>query len=187
MAPSPESLEVRTNFRRKVIRELDLDTLLESDWAAYEFANRNRRLLGIPQRIPFRVRPRLDVSKAYYTKEGKQTSRECILKVSWDHQESNDLGPRFPRHRQITVGTTLAIDWDTRRVKALLTSDLAEQQRTDRDLLLHRLLDEGLLRLEHEAIGPSGDELGTAVVAEATQNLMRVRGAARTLHIVGEV
>jgi hypothetical protein len=25
------------------------------------------------------------------------------------------------------------------------------------------------------------------VIAEATQNLMRVRGAARTLHIVGEV
>jgi hypothetical protein len=187
MAPGPESLEVRTNFRRKVIRELDLDTLLESDWAAYEFANRNRRLLGIPQRIPFRVRPRLDVSKTYYTKDGEQRCRECIFKVSWDHQESNELGARFPRHRQITVGTTLAIDWDTRRIKALLTSDLAEQQRTDRDLLLHRLLDEGLLRLEHEAVGPSGAELGTAVIAEATQNLMRVRGAARTLHIVGEV
>jgi hypothetical protein len=187
MAPSPESLEVRTNFRRKVIRELNLDTLLESDWAAYEFASRNRRLLGIPQRIPFHVRPRLDVSKVYWTKDGEQTSRECIFKVSWDHQEPNELGARFPRHRQITVGTTLAIDWDTRRIKARLTSDLAEQQRTDRDLLLHRLLDQGLLRLEHEAVGPSGAELGTAVIAEAAQNLMRVRGAARTLHIVGEV
>jgi hypothetical protein len=187
MAPSPESLEVRTNMRRKVIQELDLDTLVASDWAAYEFANQNRSLLGIPPRIPFHVRPRLDVSKAYYTKDGEQSSHECIFKVSWDHKEPNDLGPRFPSQRRITVGTTLAIDWDTRRIKALLTSDLAEEQRADRDRLLHRLLDEGLLRLEDEAIGPSGSELGTAVIAEAAQNLMRVRGAARTLHIVGEV
>ena len=187
MAPSPESLKVRTNLRRKVIQELDLDTLVESDWAAYEFANQNRGLLRIPQRIPFHVRPRLDVSKVYYTEGGKRKSRECILKVSWDHKEPNDLGPHFPWQRQITVGTTLAIDWDTRRIRALLTSDLAEEQRADRDLLLHRLLDEGLLRLEAEAIGPSGAELGTAVIAEATQDLMRVRGAARTLHIVGEV
>jgi hypothetical protein len=187
LAPSPESLEVRTNFRRKVVKELDLDTLVESDWAAYEFANQNRSLLHIPQRIPFHVRPRLPVSKVYYTEEGEQESHECIFKVSWNQNEPNDLGPRFPRDRQITVGTTLAIDWDTRRVRALLTSDLAEEQRVDRDLLLRRLLDEGLLHLEEEAIGPSGAELATAVIAETTQNLMRVRGAARTLHIVGEV
>jgi len=187
MAPGDESLKVKTNFRRRAVADIDLDTLVESDWAAYEFANRHRKLLRIPPDVPFRVRPRLDVTKTYYDREGKQKCRECIFKVSWDLVEANRLGSPYPAQRQITVGTMLAIDWHTRRIRARLTSDLSDQQRGDRDLMLARLADQGLLQLADEAVGPNGEEVGTAVIAEATESLMRVRGAARTLHIVGEV
>ena len=36
------------------VSKLDLKALVERDWAAYEFANNNRRLLGIPPGIHFR-------------------------------------------------------------------------------------------------------------------------------------
>ena len=69
---------------------------------AYEFANRNREMLGIPHNIPFQVRPRLDVTKLYYVREGKKKIRECIMKVAWSRTEDNPLGRRFPAKRQIT-------------------------------------------------------------------------------------
>src|SRR5262249_36558482 len=43
-----DELKVRTNFKSAALANIDLERLVESDWAAYEFANRNRRLLQIP-------------------------------------------------------------------------------------------------------------------------------------------
>ena len=193
MVPNREALQVETNFEHPALKEVDLHTLVASDWAAYEFANRNRQLLRIPSGIPFQVQPRLDVTKVYYHRDGKQKVRECLFKVSWEQPEPNPLGLRFPRHRQITVGTTLAIDWHTRVVRALLTSDHSkrrqeqEEQQAARDCMLRQMADTGLLRLGRQSIGPAGKELRTIGRGESANGLMRVRGAARMLHIAGEV
>jgi hypothetical protein len=114
IVPDESALHVQTNYDEPAVAALDLATLVESDWAAYEFANMNRALLGIPDRIHFWVRPRLDTTKTYYRRgasgKSEQVSiRECIFKVSWDHQEPSNAGAALPKFRQITVGTTLAI------------------------------------------------------------------------------
>ena len=54
---SETDLELETDFEHEAVADLDLATLVESDWAAYEFAGRHRDLLGIPADRPFRVRP----------------------------------------------------------------------------------------------------------------------------------
>lgn len=165
---------------------LDLATLVESDWAAYEFANQNRTLLRIPPDIPFKVRPRLDVTKRYYHRDGPRTVRECLFKVSWSETEQNAVAGGLPGRRQVTVGTTLAIDWETRRVRACLTSERSSEQQRDRDRLLSRLLEHDLLKLGDEALGPDGKPLCAVIRAETLDGQMRVRGVARMLHIQPE-
>jgi hypothetical protein len=190
IARKPEELAVKTDFDDPAVGDLDLQTLLASDWAAYDFANRNRELLHIPEGIHFHVRPRLKVAKKYYTAAGPKTVQECIFKVSWERDEPNPPGSGLPPNRQITVGTTLAIDWETRRVRALLPSHAAVpmeesgQQVTDRDDMLRRLL-----AADHLHIAGEGEEEelsgGQAIVAESTGSRMRIRGSGRMLHIVG--
>jgi hypothetical protein len=183
MAPSLKSLQVEKPFDDPALKELDLAAFVESDWVAYDFANRNRELLRIPTDIPFRVRPRLDTSKTYYLGKGvKKPIRECIFKVSWDEAEPNPGGSWFPDRRQITVGTTLAIDWETKIVRARLTCRW-EEQREARDLLIRRLDEKGILVPAELASAPDGTPLRCAIRAETSGDLMRVRGAARTLHI----
>lgn len=200
MVSSEDALKVETNFAARELANIDLQTLADSDWAAYEFANNNRKFLGIPEGIHFRVRPRLDANKRYVRGvEQQDYVRELIFKVSWDYKEPNHLGQFFPEERQITVGTTLAIDWQTKRVRAIVTSDFSErpsaskkqrkldrqQQKADRDLMLERLIDGGVLQLADQAGGPDGKQLASVVTAETMDNLMRIRGAARMLHIIG--
>jgi hypothetical protein len=199
MVSSEDSLKVETNFAAPQLASIDLRTLADSDWAAYEFANNNRKFLGIPDGIHFRVRPRLEANKKYIRGPQRQDYiQELIYKVSWDYKEPNHLGRFYPAERQITVGTTLAIDWETKRVRAIVTSDFSERssvsegqreidrqrQKADRDLMLERLIDEGVLQLADQAVGPDGKQLSSVVTAEAMDNLMRIRGAARMLHII---
>jgi hypothetical protein len=185
IVPNEAALEVETDFTHPAVKKLNLGTLVESDWAAYEFAGRNRKLLGIPPRIPFRVLPRLDCTKTFYERGGARTVRECLFKVSWDHSEPNPLGPSYPSLRAIAVGTTLAIDWETGRIRALLTSDQSEEQVEDRNRMLRRLVELGQLALDEDAIGPDGQPIRTAVRAEKMGSVMRVFGTARMLHVTG--
>ncbi|MBU7048482.1 MAG: hypothetical protein HXS54_18780, partial [Theionarchaea archaeon] len=72
---------------------------------------------------------------------------------------------------------------------AVLTSDHSKrpeelhEQQEDRDHLLAWLVDEGLLKLDYQAIGPDDKELNSVISAEQTHGAMRVRGTARMLHI----
>ena len=181
IVPKAGALDVRTNFREKALNDIDVATICESDWAAYEFANRNRKLLGIPEKIPFRVLPRRDSTKLHYHR-GNQSAeaREMIFKVSWDAKEPQDLGGGFPTQRQITVGTTLVVDWDTHIVRSLLTGDYAAE-RKNRDAMLKRLVAEDRIRIGDEP--PIRSHLSPSISAESSGNLMRVRGTARMLHI----
>lgn len=168
-------LEVETLFEHPAVADLDLEALVASDWAAYEFANRNRELLRIPEAIHFRVRPRLDVKKLYYHKGGKKEVRECIFKVSWDHTEDNPPAGRLPARRQITVGTTLVVDWQSRRIRALLTSDRSGRQARDRGEMLAGMVEDGELAADASAAGVLG--------LESSGDLMRLRRSATLLHL----
>ncbi len=183
IVPNERALSVKTNYRLKELRGIEVETLCTSDWAAYEFANRNRKLFGIPDKVHFRVLPRRDSTKSHRHRGGREEDvRECIFKVSWDEKENHDLGSRFPSRRQITVGATLVIDWNTGMARALLKSDFANQKK-NRDALLSRLVAEDRLRLGDEAAGTRRRPLSAAVRAETMGDLMRVRGTARMLHI----
>lgn len=171
LVPDRKALEVETNFRHRALSKADLQTLVDSDWAAYQFADRNRELLGIPKGSLFRVRPRLDTTKSYYRTKGAKPEpiRELIFKVSWDEEEPNGAGlpPGLPGKRQITVGTTLAIDWETRTVRARLTSQWTGEQQADRTEMLKKLASLPGARIE------------------SSNGLLRVRGTGRMLHAAG--
>ncbi len=183
IVPKKKDLEVKTNWDAKQLVDLDLNALVESDWAAYEFANSNRSFLKIPKGVPFTVLPRLDVQKTSFRREQGDLTRECILKVVWEHEEENPVGRGLPTRRAINVGTTLVIDRDTRKVRALLTTDHSAKQRRARDLMLHRLSDEGILNLSSPTELPGGHQLPSVVQAVSHGGVLRVRSVARTLHI----
>ena len=182
IVPNANALHVDIDYEYPPLREIDLNVLVESDWVAYVFANQHREFLGIPPNVNLRVRPRLQVTKSRYVGDQRQAGTECLFKVSWDHEEPNHLGSAYPRQRQITLGTTLVIDWDTKRVLAMLTSR-PKEQRDGRDLLLRRLINEDMLRMGHRAMGPDGRWLRGAIRAETMRGLMRIRATARMLHI----
>jgi hypothetical protein len=192
MVLSRQALDVETNYDHPAVKDLDLDDLIERDGVAYQFAEKNRQLLCIPADIPFQVEPRLKVTKTYYYRgrEPKDIT-ECLFKVWWYTSEPNALGVLFPAARRLMVGTTLAIDWETRQVRARLTTDRAGQpdeeaeQRQDRDQFLGLMADEGILRPAPRRIGPGGQELRSVIGADDIKGVMRVRGMARMLHIVG--
>jgi hypothetical protein len=177
MVADRDALKVETNVPFKPLKKLDLETLATSDWAAYQFADRNREFLRIPKGIPFHVRPRLDTTKYYFRKKGAEAEpiRELIFKVSWDHVEPNGAGVPIAGGRQVTVGTMIAIDWETRVVRARLTSEWGGEQQADRDEALKGLAAAGVL--QEDGIGDSG------VRVESLDGLMRVRGTGRMLHV----
>lgn len=195
IVPDLEALQVDTNYGARALRGVDLETLIQSDWAAYDFANRNRAFLHIPRsdRVTFHVKPRLVVERTYHQGDkGRVPVKELIFKVWWDGSEDNRVGGGFPKRRQVTTGTTLVVDVDNRQVRALLTTDRQDraqerrQQHERRSLLLSRLADEDLLRFGDLALGADGKPLRSFVQAESFGDLMRVRGTARMLHIVKE-
>jgi len=53
--------------------------------------------------------------------------------------------------------------------------------------MLKKLVDQGLLRLGRNAIGPEGHELGSVIRADVTRDVMRVHSMAKMLHITREV
>ncbi len=140
-----KDLDVETDFEVPGLAQLDLAKLVADDGTARDFAEKNRELLKIPTGAAFTVEPRLDVTKYYYHKGNrKEPVRECLFKVWWKQREPNPTGGA----REISVGTTLAIDWESRRGRVLLTSDRrerpgeAEEQRAARDGMVRRLAEE---------------------------------------------
>jgi hypothetical protein len=180
------ALDVKTNFSDARVDGLDLDGLVQSDYVAYDFANRNRSLLRIPRKISFEVRPRLDVTKLYWHRDGKKEVRECLFKVAWTEVEPNPLGNSFPKKRRVVAGTTLAIDWKTRRVRALLTTTRPKDVRQDTTAFLAQLVNSDTLRLGENALGPGDRPLRGALRGDAFEGALRVHGAARMLHIARE-
>jgi hypothetical protein len=186
IAPNAKALAVKTNYHAAAVDALDLEGLIESDWIAYQFAEENRRLLRIPPRVPFEIHPRLDVTKLYWHREGRRDVREVLFKVSWTETERNDVGRGLPRRRRVTVGTTLAIDAATRAIRAVLTTENNPALREHRDRFLRALIDAEILQLSDASLGPDRRPLQAAVRADVFDGVLRVRSAARMLHILPE-
>lgn len=159
--------------------KVDMAALLESDWAAYDFANRERARLGIPPDVPFRVLPRLAVQKETYRGDPEpHCFRELLFKVVWEHAEQDDVGFDLPSNRMVRAGLTLVLDRDNGRVRALLHSDTGAAQRRARSRFLGHLFSAGLL----DPRGGTSGEPGSVDV-EIARDVLRVRGSARSLHI----
>jgi len=117
---SPEAMAVETDYEHPAVKELDLEAVMGDDTAAHVFIEQNRDLLNIPAGVAFHLEPRLDVTKLYYHRGGRRRRvRECLLKVWWMQSKPASFGGK----QLVKAGTTLAIDWKTQRVRALLTSN----------------------------------------------------------------
>lgn len=204
------ALQVQANFDYGPLKEVDMDDLLNSDWLAYDFVNKNRELFCLPPGtpIPFQVRPRLSVKKKYAKNNPMgELGHECIFKIAWQHEEPNLIGSGHAQKREITVGSTLVIDWKTKKILARLTSappttfrlkcqkldsdqqKIAkkeyEKQRKARDKHLSRLADEGLLELSKYARDQNGNPIKSLVMAEVSDGIMRVKNTGNMLHVIG--
>lgn len=110
---------------------LDLEQLRDSDWAAYQFAEAHREELRIPATLSFEVRPRLDVTRTTWRKNGVRASTRALLfKVAWQDVQAVQRGSFFSEIA-VTRGTTLAIDWETRAVSTLLTTNPLHPSQAD--------------------------------------------------------
>lgn len=161
--------------------DLDLDLLLRSDWAAYQFAEARRAALLIPAAVPFEVRPRLDVTRRTWRKEGQEaTTRAFLFKVAWQDSQSFDYGG-LVQDIAVMHGTTLAIDWQTREVCTLLSTSpdhlSQKDESTERNEAMRRdfvakNLDDGEI------------ELGSPNV-QIQDGRLRLRAMGQMLHMMG--
>jgi hypothetical protein len=190
IATSARDLLKHNKGRYLNLGDLDLEELKNSNYAAYTFARKHRCLLGIPRRASFEVRPRLDVTKSYYHRDGNiEQVRECLFKVSWSDVEKNARvrGKGLPPKRRIKRGTTLAIEWLPRpRVRAILTSTRPKSEIEATDKLIQKLVDKNLLRIGSTALGRTGQPWRSVIQGEVTGGSLRIRNAGRMLHITRE-
>jgi len=182
------ALAVETKLDTQPIR--DVQNLIDSDWAAYDFANKHRDLLLIPEGIQFQVRPRLLVHKKY---DKDIVKRECLFKVLWEHVEDNELSG-YPKERLITVGTTISFRYEDGEALARLTNspqkqghlkDEYEEQRRLRTEFLKRLDDRGILLVGRQGYGFDGRPLISAIQAQIIGGRLKLQGTGKTLQILG--
>lgn len=161
--------------------DLDLQLLLESDWAAYQFCEIFRGELMIPPNISFDVRPRLDVTKKTWQHgEVEVRTRELILKVAWRENKILTGAGGLVDEISVMHGTTLAINWDQRHICGLVSTSphdpsqhtlAAQAHDAMRVAYLTHLLDDGVLEIGAPNVQLQGKTL-------------RVKATGQMLHMV---
>jgi hypothetical protein len=181
----PEAINVKTNLGTV---KVGLDELVESDWAAYRFVERERPRLRIAADVPFRLFPRRDVKRRYWVGGGKhETRREVVLQVTWEQQEPNHQIPSAPRSRSVFRGTTLVLGAPDRAgncpILSCLTSDRGNEHANARNEALRKLVGEDRI-VEGDAHEMSrARPLAPVAFAHVTPDTIRVRGTSRLLHL----
>ena len=169
--------------------DVDLEAIRDSDWAAYRFVERLRPLLGIPADGPIIVHPRVDATKLIYlgfeqSGASVREQRELLVKVSWDHTEANEVHRLRAARRVIRTGATLAIQWDSKQVLAVLRSDSADPaSRDSRDAMIRRLLEENALVVDR--VGATVRPTAAPAVAVVEGGTARIKANSRLLHLSG--
>jgi hypothetical protein len=149
---------------------LDLDLLIRSDWAAYQFAESQRAALLIPPGEPYEMRPRLDAVKTTRRgDDGPGELRELILKLSWEERELADGGYGLATELAVTRGTTLVINRTKGQVQEMLSTSKAEGGAEERAEFVRTAIASGALRPEQ---------------VQVTGGRLRLRGMGTMLHMV---
>jgi hypothetical protein len=164
--------------------DLDLDLLLRSDWAAYQFCERFRAELMIPPGVSFELRPRLDVTKlTYQGDEVVAHTHELILKVGWRETKVTSLIPGLVEEVSVMYGTTLAINWDEQRICGLVsTSPRDASQKT----AAARTHDDMRLAFLKQGLQSGLFVIGSPNVQLQGQTL-RLKATGKMLHMMMEV
>jgi hypothetical protein len=175
----------------KDLIRIDLNNIKESEWAAYDFAEKNRRLLKIPKNIPFRLLPRQEVNRLYFLSTGERAYRkEMILRVTWEKQEENVRIPGMPSRRAVFMGTTAVFEdkpdkQERHRLISCLSTDVSDAHIKARDETIRLMVDRGQLETENGISSLNARPLSPVVFGRITDNVLRLRGTARLLHLAG--
>jgi hypothetical protein len=170
--------------------KVDVDELIESDWAAYQFVDAHREELGLgrDRKVPFRLFPRRDVMRTYFIgNRERELRREVVLQFTWEQDEPNPDVPGVPRRRRVFRGTTLVLSGtpDARgkhRVLSCLTTDRERRHVDARSRFVARIAEAGMIA-ESEVPGTSRRPLQRVAHAHISGDTIRFRGTARMLHL----
>lgn len=175
---------LQTDFPENPLENVDLRSLEESDWAAYQFAHQYRELLRIPADIPFKVSPRYTADKQLGSKRSPLYQYQLIFKVSWDQVEPIGFEHSLlPNQRRVVVGTTFVIDLDAQKPIAILHTDQDSALQSGRDELLKLLLERDILHFGDAAFGPTNEVRDGGIQADETDGALKLYGVSRMLHI----
>jgi hypothetical protein len=163
------------------LKGINCHELLASDAVAEKFAADYRELLRIPTNSDFKVQQRRVRIRVKRRRRNEEASKDLIFRVTWVNEEEHDLGSRFSSRWVHTVGTTLVLDWKSRRILSVLSTDEGESQHADRNRTLKNWVKRGLLLTAKEAAGFGGQARSDAIIAKKTGRAMRVSGSARVL------
>lgn len=186
---SASELEAKPKKEKEV--QINLNDILESEWAAYAFAEKKRDLLKIPQEVPFRLFPRRDVTRRYWLGPGQfQEQREVVFQVTWEEPEDNGGISGMPRQRAVFHGTTLVFSdkADTQGrypLLSCLTSESSHARIRERSSTVRKLVRQGHLMISDKWGAIDSRPLAPMVFGRVTDNILRLRGTARLLHLTG--
>jgi hypothetical protein len=168
---------------------VDLNDVLESEWAAYAFVKKQRELLKVPRGVPFRLFPRQDVTRRYYLGEGKhEDHREVVFRLTWETTEENVGISGMPLRRAVFKGTTAVFADQTdkqgrHRLLSCLTTDRSDEHAQTRNETVRNLVDRGQLEIGNRRASFNTRPLAPSVFGRVTDKTLRLRGTARLLHL----
>jgi hypothetical protein len=167
----------------------NLEDILESEWAAYTFAEKMRKLLRIPSRVSFRLFPRRNVIRRYYLGPGQYDDRrEVVFQLTWEKPEENIGIPTPSRRRAVFHGTTLIIGGipDEKKrypILSCLTTDRSEPQEEARNRAVLRLVERRQLAIGDTRGSFNLRPLAPRVFGRVTDDTLRLRGTARLIQL----
>ncbi len=210
-------LDVKTNFANAAVAGADLQALVDSQWAAYSFADANRELLGIPPDAQFEVLERIVVegrfeSAAAAKDRAAGTRSAAAAKDAGAEDDEAEGGAadkdtlpvkellfkvrwsvleRNPKdiggQRRTQTGTTLVIDWNKGVIRSLLRPLDFKGRKPARDAMLRRLVEAGVVEIMEADEKAKRGATATGIDAVVTDGVLRVKNTARLLHMVKEI